>query len=337
MYIKVVMATTQTYQVVGTNVPLAGIGVYNTGQGALQPTGAYQLNATRQNVGKIWIRTDADPAVQGQQRRMSSMRSLNLICSQYPSTYFQTSSTRSESITWPTAAGHWNFQYGVQGAMAWVGPSGANPGGPGGTALSITLPVNPIASQGTRYLGSNPATQVIVIGGMGAGGKGGDGSASGNAGQGGFAGGNGGAAVVIAAGQGQVLWSGNIQFWGGAGGGSGGAGLSQTSPVPTPGAGGGGAGAGRYYFNGTNYPGNNGAGGIGVPNVAPNNGQPGIAGIGGLGGGPTAYIGGNGGYVGTTGAPQASFGATRGTAIFGGIPGPAGGGGASAPANFIPG
>ena len=331
------MATTQSYQVPTTSVPLGGIGTYNNGQPARQPTGAYQLNVTRQNARKIWIRTDADPAVQGQQRRMSSIRGSNLICSQYPSTYFQTSSTRSESITWPTAGGSWNFQYGVSGAMAWIGPSGANPGGPGGTAFSITLPVSPAASQAARYLGSNPATQVIVVGGMGGGGKGGDGSASGNAGQGGGGGGNGGTAVVIAAGQGQVLWSGNIQFWGGAGGGSGGAGLSQTSPVPTPGAGGGGAGAGRYYFNGANYPGTNGAGGTGVPSVAPNNGQPGIAGIGGLGGGPTVYKGGNGGYIGTTGAPQASFAATNGTAIFGGNPGPFGAAGTRAPAAFIPG
>jgi hypothetical protein len=331
------MATTQSYQVAATSVPLGGIGVYNTGQGALQPTGGYQLNATRQNSGKIWIHADADPAVQAQQRRMSSMKGSNLICSQYPSTYFQTSATRTEALTWPTAGGNWNLQYGVQGAMAWIGPSGAAPGGPGGTALQLTLPVSPIPSQAARYLGSNPATQVIVVGGMGAGGRGGNGSATGVAGQGGGAGGTGGAAVVIPAGQGQVLWSGNIQFWGGAGGGSGGAGISQTSPVPTPGAGGGGAAGGGYYFNGTNYWGNNGVGGTGVPSAAPNNGQPGSSGTGGLGGGPTVFKGGNGGYVGTTGAPQASRAATNGAGAFGADPGLFGPAGAVAPAAFIPG
>ena len=258
----------QILQLGSTNIPLSGIGGY-TGQ-----QGSYPLNNTRQGQQKMWMRSDANPATQGQIRNMSSFQTKTFACIQGAST---------NTINVPIGVGgSVNVQSSQLKGTAGIsgGINGLQPkdGGAGGNALNFQT------QPGISYALFQPTVQII-----GGGGGGGAGALY----DGGSNGGNGGAggSAVTVQGVGQIVWQGIIQGSGtpllAGGGGGGGGGYQATAPptrtIYTGGAGGGGAGlgaggrtpAGTYASSGTDTTG-------GAGTISPRPG--GVLGFGGAGG-----------------------------------------------------
>jgi hypothetical protein len=235
-------------QIGSTSIPLGGIGQY------MQQTGPVPLNNTRQYQQTIYIRGDADPTVQGDQRRLSSFKQLNL-------RYYQCVNGTTTTVDAPSAYYvHVMNQGDIGGAGGASGYAG-QAGGPGGPA--ITYQTQPGAISYTSY---QPGCQFIIGGGGGGGGAGYFGP--------GFPGGNGGVAILVQ-GNGSIVYQGyfaNLVGGGGGGGGGASAGIQQQGGGggggATTGGGGGGSGysqpgqpgAAPYYTQAQGGQGSNGGG-----------------------------------------------------------------------------
>lgn len=237
-----------------TGVQLAAIGQY------MQQTGPYPLNNTRQYQQTIYIRGDADPATQGQQRRMSSFQQKNL-------RFYQCANGTTTTIDAPSA---YYVHVMCQGDI--VGLGGNQYGGPGGPVFKYQTQtgVNSYISYQPGFAGA------LVVGGSGGGGMGGGGAGGFN--QPAQPGGNGAPAIQVQGG-GSIIYQGSHgNLVGGAAGGGGG-GYSQPITQSRGGGGGGGAvsGAGAASVGngaqgGSPGPGSyfiGGAGGSGNPQGVP--------------------------------------------------------------------
>jgi hypothetical protein len=285
-----------------TGVQLAAIGQY------MQQGGPYPLNATRQGQQTMWMRVDADPATQGQQRRLSSFQQRNLRYTQGNGSISPIQAP-SQSYINIQASG---IIYGSNGAGGQQAFLATHAGQPGTAGLNFQ-----VATGTTSYVLFSGVTGIV-----GGGGGGGEAPA--------FQGGDGGTGVTVQGG-GAVVYQGSTGTIQGGGGGGGAGGVSAPSPSIVYDGGGGGGGA-SYGGGGGNTRAFNPAQGSQV-------GFAGTATTGGAGGTSLAQPGWSGGGAGG-GLGQPGQAGQPGKFLPGQQPAPGGvggAGGASIQGSFAPG